>query len=125
VTFYAEMAETAQALMAEFGQVVTLTESTPGAYDTALSKPAAPDVTTQTAVGVVREYSSHSIDGTLIQAGDLLLITGPKTTAGAALAEPTVESGVTFADETVWTVKRVETVKPAGVVLAYRLQLRQ
>jgi len=125
VTFYAEMAETAQALIAEFGQVVTLTESIPGAYDTALSKPAAPDVTTQTAVGVVREYSCHRIDGTLIQAGDLLLITGPKTTADAALTEPTVESGVTLADQTVWTVKRVETVKPAGVVLAYRLQLRQ
>jgi hypothetical protein len=125
VTFYAEMAETAQALMAEFGQVVTLTESTPGTYDPAQSKPAAPDVTTQTAVGVVRDYSSRSIDGTLIQAGDRLLITGPKTTAGAALAEPTVESGVTLADETVWTVKRVETVKPAGFVLAYRLQLRQ
>ena len=125
MTFYGDMAATSAELLTEFGQAVTLTESTPGAYNTATGEPAAPDVTNQSAVGVVRDYSSRSIDGTLIQVGDRLLIVGPKTTAGAVLAEPTVESGVTLADETVWTVKRVETVKPAGVVLAYRLQLRR
>lgn len=125
MTFYSEMADTAAELLAEFGQAVTLTESTPGTYDPAQSKPAAPDVTTQTAVGVVREYSSRSIDGTLIQAGDRLLIVGPKTTAGQALSEPTVESTLTLADGSVWTVKRVEAMNPAGTALAYRLQLRQ
>ena len=125
MTFYADMATTSAELLTEFGQAVTLTESTPGAYNTATGEPAAPDVTTQSAVGVVRDYSSRSIDGTLIQAGDRLLIVGPKATAGADLTEPTVESTVTLADGSVWTVKRVEAMNPAGVALAYRLQLRR
>jgi len=125
MTFYADMATTAQELLAEFGQSVTLTESTPGAYDTAQSKPGAPNVTTQSAVGLIRDYSGRSIDGTLIQAGDRLLIVGPSLVGGGALTEPTVESAVTLADNTEWTVKRVEAMKPAGTAVAYRLQLRR
>ena len=81
--------------------------------------------TTQTGKAVMIDYSSRSIDGTLIMAGDKMLKLSPLDTSGAQLTPPKPESTVTMADGTVWTVKRVEAKNPAGVAVLYTLQVRQ
>lgn len=125
MTFYADMADTASGLLTEFGQTVTLTESVPGSYDPATGATGSASVTTQTGKAVMIDYSSRSIDGTLIMAGDKMLKLSPLDTSGAQLTPPKPESTVTMADGTVWTVKRVEAKNPAGVAVLYTLQVRQ
>jgi hypothetical protein len=113
------------------GQVVKLEGLSVGAYDTA---DATAVVTTATAVyglGVEEAYSTSRIDGSLIRAGDTKFHLGTEklTSAGAStgqrLTAPVVDQTlVTLADGSVWTVKNVERIAPAGLVAMYTLQLR-
>ncbi len=106
------------------GQAVTLTRQVTGGYNLANGTDTL-TTTTQTGSGVDMDYSSRAIDGDLVKAGDRKLLLSPLNSAGAALTAPVAdETTVTLADGSVWTVKRVETLAPAGTVILFTLQLR-
>lgn len=107
------------------GQVVTITTTTGGAFNEATDTTTGATTTTQTGSGVVENYSAHSIDGTVIQAGDIKLLLSPLNSAGAAITKPVADkSTVTLADGSAWAVKRVDPLSPAGVVVLFELQMR-
>lgn len=106
------------------GQVVTISTSTPGVFNPATS--VTPVVTVvQTGSGVEEAYQARSIDGTLILVGDKKFILSPFNSAGGLLTKPEPDkSTVTLADGSLWTVKRVDPLSPAGLDIMFTLQLR-
>jgi len=123
--FYDDMALTAADLLTELGQAVTLTHTVSGAYDPATGTTGADTTTTQTVTGVEEAYSARPIDGTLILMGDKKFHLAPLNTAGAAIAPPVAEDKITLADASVWTIKAVMPVSPAGTPVLFTLQIRR
>jgi hypothetical protein len=123
MTFYGEMVDTTEELMAEFGQNFTVTAVTSGAYSPSTGA-ATTSATTQTAVGIEELYKAREIDGTLIKAGDRRLLISPRNSAGAALTTPSVGHTVTLDGEP-WRIERVEPLQPGGTVVAIYLHLRK
>lgn len=115
---YLSVAREASALLAEFGQIVTVTRETVGEYD-----PATGTVSSGTegysCHGAVMNYRHQDIDGTLIQRGDVRVLLAPD-----AQFEPKPGDKVTLADATVLTVISVMPTKPAGLSVLYELQAR-
>lgn len=123
--FYDEMADTAAELLTEFGQAVTLTHVAAGTYNTATGVTAAATTTTQTGVAVEDDYSAHSIDGTLIKAGDKKLYLSPLNSDGAQITPPIAEDTAALASGAPWTIKNVTPVQPGGTPVLYVLQVRK
>ncbi len=119
---YTEDAETAAELLEEFGQPITLTSKTSGAYSVSTGT-AAVTTSTQPVSAVVLDYGSHDIDGTLIKAGDKRLLMAPQTTAGYDLTAPAVDDTVTVGS-TVYTIKGIKTLSPAGTVVLFDCNIR-
>lgn len=109
------------------GQVVTIT--TPG--QSGLSDPMTDRATgssppvTQYSSGVEVSYKADSIDGTVIQRGDVQFLLSPVTLEGADLAEITPDITTLTKGDGQWLVKDVETIKPTGLVVMHKLQLRR
>ena len=123
MSLYSELAETANSLLSEFGQVVTLRSQTAGDYDpdTGAAAIVAAD---QSGVGCVFDFGMHASGasftaGSMILAGDKQLLLSP---AGIAAPEP--GSQVIIGADT-WTVVSVKTTAPAGVAVIYECQLRR
>lgn len=70
MTFAAEMAAEALALLDEFGQAATLTRTTSGAYDPATGAPATGTSATYTGRAYADQYAQRDIDGSLVRQGD-------------------------------------------------------
>lgn len=119
---YTEDAETAAELLEEFGQEVTLISQTVGAYSPATGS-AAVTTSEQTVNAVSLDYSSRDIDGSLIKVGDKRLLVAPKTTYGDDLVAPSVDDTVTVGS-TIWTLKNIKTLSPAGTVVLYDCAIR-
>ena len=119
---YQDDADTAAELLEEFGQSVTLTSKTSGAYSTATGA-AAVTTATQTVSAVSLDYVSRDIDGTLIRAGDKRLLMAPQTTAGVDLTAPVVDDTVTVGS-TVYTIKIVKPLSPAGTIILFDCNIR-
>lgn len=119
---YQDDAETAAELLEEFGQSVTLTSKTSGAYSVSTGT-AAVTTSTQTVSVVALDYGSKDIDGTLIKAGDKRLLMAPQTTAGDNLTAPAVDDTVTVGS-TVYTIKGIKTLSPAGTVVLFDCNIR-
>ena len=106
------------------GQAITLTRQSTGTYNPATGTNAV-TTSTQNCTGVVIEYDAKAIDGDLVRMGDKKLLLSPLNTAGTAITAPVPdESTVTLADASVWTVKNVDTLDPAGTAILYTLQIR-
>jgi hypothetical protein len=99
------------------GQLVTLTKG----------------ATTQYGAGVEEAYSAFSIDGSLIKSGDkrFLLSALKFNASGTLMSPPTAltapvvdETTLTFADASIWRVKRCDLLAPAGLAILFQLQLR-
>ena len=114
---YAGMAATANELFAEFGQAVTITRRTSGAYAVATGI-ATVTSSTQRGTGAVFDWQNRDIDGTLIRTGDKRLIL-----SAVGITAPAVDDTVTIGG-TVYTVKVVKPLAPAGTVVMYELNLR-
>lgn len=119
---YQDDADTAAELLEEFGQSITLTSKTSGAYSTSTGA-AAVTTDTQTVNAVSLDYGSRDIDGTLIKAGDKRLLMAPQTTAGDDLTAPVVDDTVTVGS-TVYTIKGIKTLSPAGTVVLFDCNIR-
>jgi hypothetical protein len=116
VSFYSGLQSTAAALIAGKGQPITLTSRTPGAYDPATGT-AAITVTTEVTAGVVLDFSSKDIDGTLIKVGDKRVILKATTIL------PTTTSTLTIGG-VVHTIVDAYPVNPGGTLLIYKIQVR-
>ena len=130
--YYGTAADTLAALL-EYGAAdpgVTLTRTTPGAYDPATSSTAPPVVLTTAGVGLVFDYGLHASgasthDGTLIQAGDKQCYLAALDAAGVAIAAPVKGDKALAPDGVTYGVENVKTLAPAGVPVLYELQLRR
>lgn len=117
---YSEVAATALETLTEYGQPVTLSHGTPGAYDPATGTVAS-TVITQPGFAAELSYSARDIDGTLILRGDKKLLL-----AASGITAPTVDDTVTVGTvgTVVYTIKSINTLAPAGVAVIHELQGR-
>ena len=108
---YSRFASRAADLLEKYGKTVTLTRAAGG---------------TQTVKALEEAYEDKSVDGRVVEVGDVKLHMAVTSTAGAAVAKPEADADtVTYADGTVWMVKRVMPVSPADTAVLYTLQLRR
>jgi hypothetical protein len=119
MSLYDRAAATAKRMLTKYGQFMTLTEQTAGAYDP--STGSAPVSTTgHTVRGAIFDFPRKDIDGTRIQQGD-------KQVYIAALGlNVTPEPGMTLTDAAtnVYTVISSEPLNPAGTAVIHTLQVR-
>ena len=116
---YANSAATALRLLTRFGQALTVTRETPGAYDPVTGTDAAGTSQTWTPQGVKLDYSQREVDGTSIKAGDQRVY----MSAEAGL-DPEAGDLVTIGSEA-WRVVVSRTLAPAGVAVLLDVQVRR
>ena len=119
---YTKSATTALRLLTRFGQDVTLTRPTTGAYDPALST-APVSTVTETRKAVLLDYDRINFgetlqDGTRIMAGDRRCLMGVDG------SEPTVFDFVTVGGLK-YPIKMVKIVSPSGVPVLYDMLIRK
>ena len=115
---YDKAAKTALNLITKFGA----TQKIRCATNTSPSNPWEPPTTSNTdypCQAVVTEYSAREIDGVNILATDRRAVV-----AAAGLAIVPATTDLLLLDSTVYTIARVKHIKPANVVIAYELQVR-
>jgi hypothetical protein len=117
MSFYSEMAAEAKALLAEFGQSITIVTTTQGAHDVNTGTTSDSTVTQTNLKAVVSKYKTAEIDGTKIQQGDCKVIV-------ESAANPTVNSVVTTASGT-FTVIDFDQIAPSGETVIWKLQVRK
>lgn len=114
---YAAIASTAANLLSKFGQPLTYTRTTTGAYDQATGS-TTDTTTTYDATSVWLGYGISEIDGVVIKQGDAKVFTSPADT------RPLIGDTVAK-DSATWRVMAVMPVQPAGVDVIYQLQVRK
>jgi hypothetical protein len=117
MTIYQRMATTSNRLLDQYGQLVTLTRLTPGAYDPATGAAIVVN-TTQQGIGAVFDYGNRDIDGTVIKTGDKQLIL-----SAIGLVLPLVGDQVTVG-LTVYKITNVKALSPAGTLVIAECNIR-
>lgn len=122
--FYDEMQEMASELIAEFGQALTHISVTEGVYNPATGT-TTNTTTTQNGFGAIFEFTNQEAGviqtaGGLVQTNDRkLLLSSSGITVGPLPNDTMTVDGV------VYTVLKVQTLKPAATVVMYELHLRR
>lgn len=111
---YFRMLTTATRLLTQNGQAYTLTRG--GNVVRINGREVHQPVETATVTGVMTEYRPGEIDGTLIQNGDALLV-------ATCQAEIRIDDCIDI-DGKKYRVVNPNPVKPAAVLICYRVQLR-
>ena len=120
---YSKTSKTANRLVKNFGQALTLTHVVAGTYVPGAG--ITNTTTTQYGYGAIVNWDSRQIDGSLILATDKKLLLSPLNTAGTALTAPVLEDKVTDAAGKVYTiVAPLNTMNPAGTAVLYEVNLR-
>lgn len=118
---YTKSLATVERLLAKFGQSVTFTRVTNGAYDPDTSTQALVE-TTYTASAVLLDYKgkdSGNLRDSMIEINDKKLLVSP-----VGLTEtPNANDKVTIGG-VVWNVINVKSLNPAGTVVLYECQVR-
>lgn len=114
---YASLATTADTIIGNFGIPVTVVSKGTASYDIDTGSVTSTNVT-QTANGVITNYDSKDIDGSVILRGDKRLLLSP---IGITSIKP--DARVTLAGVS-YIVVSVNETNPAGVPLVYDLQIR-
>lgn len=116
---YAEVADTAADILAEFGAAATLTRTdATGEYDPAEGEQAT-TVTTQACTAALFPYGDKYVDGTNILSSDRQAFIAVR---GLTLT-PQAGDVLTWGDETL-TVVKVKALAPARVNCLYEAQVR-
>jgi len=117
---YARVKATVERMLAKYGQDLTLTHHSIGAYDPATGT-ATDTTSTETAKGAIFEwgqlgstpsYGKSMIPATSIVAGDKQLFLSP-----TGITVPEVNDYVTDANGAIYLIKMVKTLAPAGTVV--------
>lgn len=118
MSFYSDIASTADEILREFGSVATLTRVTPGTYDPATGT-STPTTAMVSVIAAVFDYDREAINGTLILQGDKQVF------VSAIGATPAPAAGDIFTWQTVaYTVIAVKPLAPAGIDTLHELQVR-
>ncbi len=112
---YRRMRNTATRLLTENGKAYPLTRGGTTIRDQYGKEVTTPAVT-GAVTGVITEYSSREIDGSLIATGD-------KKLAATAETEVRIDDRIEI-DGKAWRVVQPNPVKPADVLISYNIQLR-
>ena len=75
--------------------------------------------------GVETKYRAESVDGDLVQRGDVQLLLSPVTVDGMDLSEIVSDLTTVTKADGLWLVKHVDTIKPTGLFVMHKLQLRR
>ena len=75
--------------------------------------------------GVEVRYKAESVDGRVIQMGDVQFLLSPVTLDGEDLAEIVPDMTLLTKADGPWLVKHVATIRPTGLSVMHKLQLRQ
>ncbi|HEB4874330.1 TPA: hypothetical protein R0C45_002508 [Kluyvera ascorbata F0526] len=111
---YRRMRNTATRLLTENGKTYQLTRG--GTIRDQFGKEVTTPAITATVTGVITEYSSREIDGSLIATGD-------KKLAATFETEVRIDDRIEI-DGKKWRVVQPNPVKPADVLISYNIQLR-
>ena len=119
--FYADLAATAEDLLQELGQAITLRKQAAGTYDPATGAAAVTPADT-TGVGVALSFNDQRrtfgrVDGTAVQVGDRRVLWRGAT--APAPGDQLLIGGVA------WAVLAADQLNPAGTVLLYEIHVRQ
>lgn len=112
---YLRMRATATRLLTENGKAYQLTRGGTTTRDQ-YGKEVITEPITATVTGVITEYSTREIDGSLIATGD-------KKLAATATTEVRIGDHIEI-DGKKWRVVQPNPVKPADVLISYNIQLR-
>lgn len=112
---YRRMRATATRLLTENGKIYPLTRGGTTSRDQFGKEVTTPAITT-TVTGVITEYSSREIDGSLVATGD-------KKLSATFETEVRIDDRIEI-DGKKWRVVQPNPVKPADVVISYNIQLR-
>jgi hypothetical protein len=118
VSFYADLRATADGLLTDKGQSMTLTKTTAGTYDPETGT-STPTTEAHTVTGVVLDYPNREIDGTLILRGDKKVL----VSADGLAVDPAPQDTLTFGG-VVNQVIDAKPLRPAGTVVLWTLQVR-
>ena len=113
------MATTADELITEFGQTVTLKVSAGAAYDPETGSSVV-TYTDQSGHGCVVDFDKKLIDGTKVRIGDKLVLLSP-----LGISEPKDGDQLVIGAETWQLVPPVTVTAPAGVAVLYEVQVRK
>jgi hypothetical protein len=119
MSFYTRSQDTALRLLRKYGQSMTLTARTNGAYDTATGAQTVTE-TAHTVTGAMFDYPAKMIEGTLIRQGDKQAIVA----ASGLAVTPAPGMKLTDAAGAVYTVVTAEALNPAGTAVIHTLQVR-
>ncbi|WP_397448133.1 hypothetical protein [Pseudomonas sp. NA-150] len=121
MAFYDDMAVMALELITEFGQPVTLQDTTKGEYDPDTGSTPTDTVTERIAQGILLDFTGQEFQtNTLIKVGDKKL----KIAAQGLDAPPSLLSKVVVQGRTWSIVPPLKEISPAGTPLLYELQVR-
>lgn len=112
---YLRIRATATRLLTENGKAYQLTRGGTTIRDQFGKEITTPEITA-TVTGVITEYSSREIDGSLIATGD-------KKLAATFETEVRIDDHIEI-DGKKWRVVQPNPVKPADVLISYNIQLR-
>jgi hypothetical protein len=118
MSFYNDMATTANELLSEFGQSVTLTRKSTGSYDPATSTSIITE-TTQTGKAAIFPRGIKDIDGTLIKQGDYQMLLSPKN-----ITIPIVGDTVTI-NSIIYTITMIHETAPANTSVLIDCNIRR
>ena len=112
MSFYSDMADTATGMLSEFGQAVTIVNSS-SVYDTSTGA-ATVTTTTQSGIGAIFDYGNKAIDQSLIKVGDKQLLLSVK-----GITKPSIGDTVNG-----YSITMVKEINPAGTPVMYECNLR-
>ncbi len=116
-TFSNEMDALALELLTEFGEAVSFTRTTEGAYDSATGTTGTSSDLVFTGFGSPQDYDTKDIDGLLVEEGDVKLYVNATSTS------PARGDAVTL-DSKVYRVMRVRRFAINSADVLYELQIR-
>lgn len=119
--FYTDLRDgTAAPLITEFGQAITLQVSVPGTFDPITGTESGATTATYGGFGVVTDYTTREIDGTVIQRGDKKVLATFTDTSVIPLTTHNLLVGSTS-----YSIQNVNSLEPGGVSVMYTLQMRR
>lgn len=122
-TFYNGMADVVVNLLTRFGAAISIIEPSGEIFDPVTGPSGSSSPTTHTVNGVRKNYPSKMIDGERILVGDEMVVLCATDTSNAAFT-PGADFKVEL-DGGSWKIEDIHKIQPAGVVLAWILQVRQ
>lgn len=122
--FYNRLIATANRLLKDKGQAVTIKTATLGTYDPTTGTVAS-TTSTQYGYGAIVDWDSRHIDGNLILVTDKRLLLSPLNTAGVALTVPKLGDTITDAAGIIYTITApFKPLSPGGTIVLFDCNLR-